>query len=170
MTLQKLDERRERVEREYKKWEKEFEIPLDLEFMVKSLLNLQEQFNSTSDEHTKTKMDLLKMINEIQGNMTLTKKKREDKELSSRKILFISKNICYLEQMSLMISSLFEEDEIIFYKSFSTRSFVLNTVKGRFDFAIKDKRLIGKDFDLCIDIDALFTKNDKTGFVNHLKQ
>lgn len=71
-------EREAYVEREYKKWEEQFVIPFEQEFNIKALLGLRHQFNNTSDEHIKTKVDLLHAMKRLQEDMNLKPKLRSN--------------------------------------------------------------------------------------------
>ncbi|MFK3936526.1 hypothetical protein ACI2JA_03290 [Alkalihalobacillus sp. NPDC078783] len=97
MTMHTNNERAQRVESEYKKWEERFVIPFDKEFTVKTLIDLQDQFNNVPLNHTKEKMDLLQMIQRLQSNVNL-KEKSKSEVSSSNKVLVVAKEWFTLDE------------------------------------------------------------------------
>lgn len=67
------EEREARVNKEYKKWAERYEIPLDREFDVKALLQLQDEYNcfQYQPDKTKTRIDLMCMIERLERNLNL---------------------------------------------------------------------------------------------------
>lgn len=73
--------RKEYIEREFSKWQNNYEIGFEQEFDIKALLNLQYQFMITPNEHTKAQGDIIHTINQIRRNMNLKTKINHDKQL-----------------------------------------------------------------------------------------
>jgi hypothetical protein len=59
----------ENVENKFKEWKARYKFEDFYDFNVKSLLQLQEQFEQCDPEHVRTKKDLLDMILRLQGNL-----------------------------------------------------------------------------------------------------
>lgn len=51
-----------------------YEIPIQEEFYVRELVNLQNQYAKTANEHVRTKTDLMRLIMDIQKKIKLTPK------------------------------------------------------------------------------------------------
>jgi len=66
------------VNKHYEKWEELYEIPFDKQFDVFLLLQLRYDIIRTKPEHTKTKLDLIKMATEIQKSLKLKRKKQKE--------------------------------------------------------------------------------------------
>lgn len=68
----------ERVKREFEKWKEIYEIPYHMEFQVKTLLRLQEEYDSidVGSHTTKTRETLLRMIQNLHGSMILQEKEK----------------------------------------------------------------------------------------------
>jgi len=66
----------ERVQREFETWKEKYEIPEHMEFEVKTLLKLQEEYDlvEVGSNTTKTRESLLGMINRLHMNMRLKEK------------------------------------------------------------------------------------------------
>jgi len=66
----------ERVQREFETWKEKYEIPEHMEFEVKTLLKLQEEYDQVEvgSNTTKTRESLLGMINRLHMNMRLKEK------------------------------------------------------------------------------------------------
>jgi hypothetical protein len=66
----------ERVQREFDKMRELYEIPYDMEFQIKTLIKLQEEYNAITPEsnNTRTRETLLHMIQNLQASMKLTPK------------------------------------------------------------------------------------------------
>lgn len=74
----------EYVNTEYQKWQEIYDIPLECEFNVRLLLQVRWDILHTQPEHTKTKLDLIKIAEDLQKSLTL-KRKNQVKE----KIMYI---------------------------------------------------------------------------------
>ena len=66
----------ERVQREFNEWKERYDIPYNMEFQVKTLLKLQEEYETVEigSNTTKTRETLLHMIQDLQGRMNLNEK------------------------------------------------------------------------------------------------
>jgi hypothetical protein len=66
----------ERVQREFESWKEKYEIPDHMEFEVKTLLKLQEEYDEVykGSNTTKTRESLLNMIHRLHMSMRLTEK------------------------------------------------------------------------------------------------
>ena len=66
----------ERVQGEFKSWKEKYEIPSHMEFEVKTLLKLQEEYDlvEVGSNTTKTRESLLGMINRLHMGMRLKEK------------------------------------------------------------------------------------------------
>ena len=66
----------ERVQREFEKWQEKYEIPLHEEFQIKTLLQLQEEYDNiqANSNNTKTRDTLLHMIKQLHSSLLLKKK------------------------------------------------------------------------------------------------
>lgn len=104
MTMHTNNERAQRVESEYKKWEERFVIPFDKEFTVKTLIDLQDQFNHVPLNHTKEKMDLLHMIQRLEGSLNL--KENTNGVKTKTNILFIAKEKHTLDDLQSLFKPL----------------------------------------------------------------
>lgn len=69
----------ERVQSEFERWQQEYEIELGKEFQVKTLLQLQEEYNEIKPDstNTRTRETILNMIKSLQMNLILYKKKEK---------------------------------------------------------------------------------------------
>lgn len=71
-----MSEAREQyVEREFKLWKDNYVITFDQEFIIKAMLGLQYQYNNTSDDHIKTKKDIIETIQRIKYGIKLNPNK-----------------------------------------------------------------------------------------------
>ena len=68
----------ERVENELKKWKEEYDIPLTDEFNVKTLLDMQEEYDSIEkgSNTTRTREVLLHMIQDLKSHLRVQKKEK----------------------------------------------------------------------------------------------
>lgn len=64
----------EYVNGEYEKWQEIYEIPFKDEFNVRLLLQVRWDILHTQPEHTKTKLDLIRMAEDLRRSMRLEKK------------------------------------------------------------------------------------------------
>lgn len=66
----------ERVEREFKEWKERYEISYDMEFDIKALLKLQEEYDNTEvgSNTTLTRRTILDMINKLHRDTRLKPK------------------------------------------------------------------------------------------------
>lgn len=66
----------ERVQREFDTWKGKYEIPYDVEFQVKTLLKLQEEYDNVeaSSNTTRTRDTLLHMIQDLSKSLKLEPK------------------------------------------------------------------------------------------------
>ena len=71
-----MSEKTERIEREFVKWQEEYEIPCSDEFQVKTLLELQDEYKETPKESNtvRTRENLLRMIQDLFNHLRLVKK------------------------------------------------------------------------------------------------
>jgi len=71
-----MSERNDILEKEFQKWQGKYEIPLEAEFNVETLIKLQEEYNNIkpANDNTRTRETLLSMINRVQNNIRLTPK------------------------------------------------------------------------------------------------
>ena len=59
----------ESVERQFSEWNKKYEIPEHMEFQIKTMFELQEEYRSIPVEYTKRKRDVLEMIMKLQDKL-----------------------------------------------------------------------------------------------------
>lgn len=73
----------ERVQREFNEWKEKYEIPSHMEFEVKTLLKLQEEYDKIeeSSNTTLTRKTILEMIQRIHRDMRLKEKEIEMKPM-----------------------------------------------------------------------------------------
>lgn len=66
----------ERVQREFSEWQEKYEIPVHMEFEVKTLLKLQEEYDETpsGSNTTRTRETLLGMITKLHRDMRFSEK------------------------------------------------------------------------------------------------
>ena len=64
----------EYVNGEYEKWQEIYEIPFKDEFNVRLLLQVRWDILHTQPEHTKTKLDLIRMAEDLRRSMRIEKK------------------------------------------------------------------------------------------------
>lgn len=69
----------ERVQREFESWKEKYEIPEHMEFEVKTLLKLQEEYDQveTGSNTTRTRESLLGMINRLHRDMRFNEKQKK---------------------------------------------------------------------------------------------
>lgn len=87
----------ESVESKYREWKEKYNIPDRYEFQLKTMFELEEQFQEQPRENVKTKKDILDMIQNISGrlpgNLFEEKKKEEYKPYKQKfKILVVTKD------------------------------------------------------------------------------
>jgi hypothetical protein len=71
-----MDKLSERVEREFSEWKEKYEIPYYMEFQIKTLLKLQEEYDDIEAgyDNTRTRETLLHMIQDLQKSLILKDK------------------------------------------------------------------------------------------------
>lgn len=92
------------TKKDYEIWKEKYEVPEYLEFQIMTLLELRWEFKLTSNDHTKRKMDLLKMIQDIEARLPRDiykeKKSKYNKEIKimninhDRKFTFVTIKDC----------------------------------------------------------------------------
>jgi Fe-S cluster assembly iron-binding protein IscA len=93
------------VESELKKWKEEYIIRFDQEFLIKSMLELQFQYNITPDDHVKTKKDLMEVITRTMRELRLKPNLNKDR----LKILVIVKDDGHAIHTYNMFQKMFAE-------------------------------------------------------------
>lgn len=96
MENNKNSEREARVDKEYQQWKERYEIPFKDEFNVKTLLQLQDEFNSLSYNSgmTKTRTDLIYMIERLNRNLDLKKRTPV-----TQRVLILTENILSIKSI-----------------------------------------------------------------------
>ena len=135
MSVRTLASKNEYVEQKYNKWKEKYDIPDYEEFMLKSMFDLEHQYNNTPDEHIKTKSDILRTINDI-------KKDCNFKYSKSQKIENIDKNIILIvtDNDDRYLREIFYDmlgKEVINYKNVRNNSVII-TNKYIIKFKEKD--------------------------------
>jgi hypothetical protein len=125
----------ERVKREYNEWKEKYEIPLDTEFQVKTLLKLQEEYNSIepNSNNTKTRETLLHMIQDLQMKMILNKKRKTEMYVDYAKLDDIEKVTVFINGKILTFKQAL---------SYSNIDYLIKPIK---EMAEKEKALIYVD-------------------------
>jgi len=122
----------ERVQREFDTWKGKYEIPYDVEFQVKTLLKLQEEYDNVeaSSNTTRTRDTLLHMIQDLSKSMRLEPKNnrigiiidittKPEKEVD--KIIIYTNDVVYIlneqnfsiKDYANTIANMFNEKEFI---------------------------------------------------------
>lgn len=90
----------EYVNTEYQKWQEKYDILYEDEFNIRLLLQLRYDILTTKPEHTKTKLELIEMVNKIQSRLRLKSK------------IYQHNNIIYVDYIHTQGN---EPDKVIIY-------------------------------------------------------
>jgi hypothetical protein len=149
-------ERAERIEREYKKWEEKYEIPFEQEFEVRTIIELQDEFRSVPEDHTKRRSEIINMITHLKGRIRL--KEMPLGATIYKKVLITSRNRGAIESAYDLIHSLVGDRAGCYFSEDSNSRTI--RFKGKvFKFQKKSETLRGSRFDLCLDLDNTYDSN-----------
>jgi len=122
-----MKELSERVQREFNAWKEKYEIPYNMEFQVKTLLKLQEEYDEVEigSNTTRTRETLLHMIDEAQRHLYIKEKP------SPNKIMYI--DVLVAERTKPLKIVIYHENNmtILHYDNFSMKdyaSFIVNMI------------------------------------------
>lgn len=94
----------ERVESEFERWQEQYDIELGEEFQVKTLLQLQEEYDDIKPDssNTRTRETLLSMIKSLHSNLRLKKRLESTKS----QVINIVANLSNKDEISKLIDEL----------------------------------------------------------------
>lgn len=126
----------ERVEKEFKVWQEKYDIPYKTEFQVKTLLKLQEEYDTikADSSNTRTRETLLKMIEGLQMRLSLTSKEK------NKYSMFI--DVGKSESNSWNVLCFVEGRRTKLYDTFSTIDTLCNSIS---------KYAVNNNLTVCID-------------------
>ena len=102
-SIQKELNKEKYISNELNKWEEKFIIPFEQEFEVAALIGLQYQYNSTQDDHIKTKTDIIQAMSKLKSDLNLKRRTvLEDKDKTE--IMFLAENKATVSSLSEIIS------------------------------------------------------------------
>ncbi|MEI2465159.1 hypothetical protein [Niallia taxi] len=114
-SLQKELNKERYIDNELKKWEEKFIIPFEQEFEVAALIGLQYQYNSTQDDHIKTKTDIIQAMSKLKSDLNLKRRTvLEDKDKPVT--MFIGETKAVVSELTDLISKTLGEKRVHVFK------------------------------------------------------
>lgn len=136
-----MKELSERVQREFDKMKEMYIIPYTMEFQVKTLLKLQEEYDSieVGSNTTRTRETLLHMIQELQRSIRLEPKPTNTTK--NYKVLIVCEK-CNLNELADLFEKLIDFDNIKVRRKSSDKYIIVFYNGFEIVLAIKDKDII----------------------------